>query len=403
MNELYDAIVLGGGPGGATAGLLLARAGWRVAIIEKARFPRRKVCGEYVSNLPLLRRLGVAEDFRKLAGPPVREVGLFAGETVLSAPMPRSSETLEGWGRGLGREVLDTMMLDHAAGAGAHVWQPWGATRLERRGDISLCETAHRENRQAREFRTKVVIAANGSSEPGTLPAQPVRRALRSSDLLGFKAHFRDSALLPGLMPLLVFPGGYGGMVHSNDGRVSLSCCIRRDEWERLRRARPRNCAAETVFEHIRKYCRGAREALAGACLDGGWMSAGAIRPGIRERFAPGLFSVGNAAGEAHPIIAEGISMAMQSAWLLCERLVRGGKELSSAEMGEIGRDYSAAWRRSLAGRIRIAGLLSQVAVRPVAVSVLLPLFRLFPSMLTLGAKWSGKREFEPTTPKMRF
>src|SRR5438034_7373326 len=42
MNELYDAIVLGGGPGGATAGLLLARAGWRVAIIEKARFPRRK-------------------------------------------------------------------------------------------------------------------------------------------------------------------------------------------------------------------------------------------------------------------------------------------------------------------------------------------------------------------------
>ena len=266
-----------------------------------------------------------------------------------------------------------------------------------------MCETAHRENRQAREFRTKVVIAANGSSEPGTLPAQPVRRALRSSDLLGFKAHFRDSALLPGLMPLLVFPGGYGGMVHSNDGRVSLSCCIRRDEWERLRRARPRNCAAETVFEHIRKYCRGAREALAGACLDGGWMSAGAIRPGIRERFAPGLFSVGNAAGEAHPIIAEGISMAMQSAWLLCERLVRGGKELSSAEMGEIGRDYSAAWRRSLAGRIRIAGLLSQVAVRPVAVAVLLPLFRLFPAILTLGAKWSGKREFEPTTPKMRF
>ena len=56
MVECFDAIVLGGGPGGATAGLLLARAGWSVAVIEKALFPRRKVCGEYISatNLPLL-------------------------------------------------------------------------------------------------------------------------------------------------------------------------------------------------------------------------------------------------------------------------------------------------------------------------------------------------------------
>ena len=79
MADLFDAVVLGGGPGGATAALLLARAGWSVAVIERARFPRRKVCGEYLSatNFPLLRRLGVAEDFLKSAGPPVRQVGLF--------------------------------------------------------------------------------------------------------------------------------------------------------------------------------------------------------------------------------------------------------------------------------------------------------------------------------------
>src|SRR5690349_19918246 len=44
----YDALVIGGGPGGATAALLLARAGWNVVLAEKTAFPRSKVCGEFI-------------------------------------------------------------------------------------------------------------------------------------------------------------------------------------------------------------------------------------------------------------------------------------------------------------------------------------------------------------------
>src|SRR5437764_691129 len=77
----YDALILGGGPAGATAGLILARAGWRVAIAEKSVFPRRKVCGEFISatSLPLLFELGVGDEFLRLAGTEVRRVGLFEG------------------------------------------------------------------------------------------------------------------------------------------------------------------------------------------------------------------------------------------------------------------------------------------------------------------------------------
>jgi flavin-dependent dehydrogenase len=394
MAETFDALVIGAGPGGSTAALMLARAGWSVGVIEKSAFPRRKVCGEYVSptNLPLFRRLGIAGDFLKMAGPPVTQVGLFARGSMLIANMPGLGEGAEDWGRAMGREHLDTLLLERAVAAGASVLQPWAATQLDNRCDSLVCTVASKETGETRELRARVVIAAHGSWETGRLPTQPVRPRVRPSDLLGFKAHFRSHRLASGLMPLFVFPGGYGGMVHTNAGRVSFSCCIRRDELERCRREAVTGSAGDAVLRHIQRSCRGVREALQSARLESVWLSAGPIRPGIRRPFADGVFSVGNAAGEAHPIIAEGISMTMQASWLLCERLTAfRPQDLSDDPLERIGRDYTAAWRRSFGPRIRAAALFANLAIRPTVVTVMLPIFRVFPTILTLGARLSGK------------
>jgi flavin-dependent dehydrogenase len=214
----------------------------------------------------------------------------------------------------------------------------------------------------------------------------------RPSDLFGFKAHFLDSQLPTGLMPLLVFPGGYGGMVHSDHGRVSLSCCIRRDELERARRTAAPVKAAEAVFAHIKKSCRGVEEALAGARLEHEWLSAGPMRPGVRQQPMQGTFLVGNAAGEAHPVIAEGIGMAMQSARQLCKRLTAEPTAELSMEMADrASRDYVAAWQRAIAPRVRAGGLIADWAMRPAAVALAVPILQLVPGVLTLGARFSGK------------
>src|SRR5262245_48064015 len=112
MQSRFDAVVLGGGPAGATAALLLARAGWSVALVEKTAFPRRKVCGEFLSatNLPLFCELGLRERFLEAAGPDVRRVAIFAGSETVVSDMPRLGSDIHGWGHALGREHLDTML-----------------------------------------------------------------------------------------------------------------------------------------------------------------------------------------------------------------------------------------------------------------------------------------------------
>lgn len=392
----YDVIVIGAGPAGSTAALILACAGWSVAVVEKAPFPRRKVCGEFVSatSLPLLRELGVAGSFLARAGPGVRQLGLYAGETILVADMPRPWDGPEGQGRALGREHLDSLLMARAVEVGAEVWQPWAIMGVKRTEGGFVCTAIAKDTRETRKLRARIIVAAHGSWEPGSVPTQSIRHPPRASDLFAFKAHFQNCDLTSGLMPLVVFPGGYGGIVQIDSGRVSFSCCIRRDYLERCRRQLGHARAAEAVFAHVQAACRGVREVFSCATPHGAWLSIGPIRPGIRAFRYDGIFAIGNAAGEAHPIVAEGISMAIQSAWLLGEQLIaRKDAVLSGRAVEAIARDYAASWRENFAGRIHAAAVFAHLAMRPATTKLTLALLKRVPAILSVGAYLSGKAQ----------
>ncbi|MEI9403823.1 NAD(P)/FAD-dependent oxidoreductase [Mesorhizobium argentiipisi] len=402
----HDAIVIGAGPAGTSAALALARRGWTVAIVEKSMFPRRKVCGEYISasNLALLERLEIVDAWRAEAGPEIHRVGFFSGDTIVEAPMPRAKSVPaagDGFGRALGRDILDSLLLDAARSAGADVFQPCRAIAIERDGAcqaVWIQAGAGNSRDEATILRAPVIVAAHGSWEPGPLPSQLEKKG-RPSDLLGFKAHFSGSTLPPDLMPLLTFPGGYGGMVLADHGRLSISCCIRRDVLAELRASHAREhggkvSAAETVEHHLRTTCRGGRNALEEARLEGPWLAAGPIRPGIRAGYESDIFRVGNVAGESHPIIAEGISMALQSGWLLALQL--GAAASGEKEREAAGRRYEAAWRELFSTRVLAAEAIARIALGHGGAATMRAVVRNFPQALTVGARLSGKTRAAP-------
>lgn len=401
MSTTFDAIIIGAGPAGSTAAIRLASAGWSVAIVEKREFPRRKVCGECIaaSNLPLLDALGVGEQFDALAGPGLKRVGLFVGQRKIMAPLPPMQHERHRWGRALGREHLDTLLLARAAALGVQVFQPWAVKQHDADGDMHVCMLSRAGDPADMALQGQVLIHAHGSWEPvphdaaqGDAARKPRHR---NNDLLAFKSTWRDTRIEPGLLPVLAFPGGYGGMVLGDHGMTTLAFCIRRDVLQKARTTRAGMSAAQAAFAHVQASCAGVGEGLDHAELVGSWLAVGPLQPGIRaETQGDGQFAIGNAAGEAHPILGEGMSMAIQSAWLLSDSLIAHREQMPALAVpnwSTVAPAYARAWRINFAPRLRFAAICAHLAMRPQAAAPLLHLLQRWPGLLTHGARIAGK------------
>jgi flavin-dependent dehydrogenase len=152
--------------------------------------------------------------------------------------------------------------------------------------------------------------------------------------------------------------------------------------------------AGDAVEAYLRRCCGGLREALRDAPRDGSWLSVGPLRPGVQidATQGQGVFRVGNAAGEAHPLIGEGISMAIQSAALLTHVLTQQSVATVDRRLtSQLQHQYSAAWRAEFVPRLRLAALYAHTAMRPALALPAQAMLRRWPTLLTKAAQLAGK------------
>jgi len=399
-----DVLVIGGGPAGASVGIRLARAGWQVAILEQSGYPRPKVCGGCLSSASLcqLDDLGVGEPLLDLAGPEIRRLAWTAHRRTATAGMPPCDSGPHRYGRAIGRDLLDAMLLDRARDLGVRILQPARAQRLSGTCGEFVCEyhvrttDEHRPRAKVAKISAAIVVDAHGSWERAPAYHELGQRDRRTppaerGNLLAFRATFSDTSLPAGLLSLLSLPGGYGGMVVSDHGRTTVACCIRRDILRECRLPAPGTTAGAAVERLLRTLWNDLAIALRDTSLDGGWQSIGPLRPGFHPRSPLGMFAVGNAAAEAHPVIGEGICMALESAAMLAIALGHRPSSVTACSTGVAQGKHMRMMRAAFARRLMLAQLYSHLAMRGRVATAATMLMRAFPRTLTLAAQLAGK------------
>jgi geranylgeranyl reductase family protein len=318
VSEAYDALVIGGGPGGAATAFHLARGGARVLLCEKQSYPRDKVCGDGLTPRAVaqLDAMGLREEYQGWS----RSAGLkvHGGGHVIELPWPELTE-FPSFGLARPRTDLDQLLARTAAKAGAELWETTEVVAPLVQHGLVRGAVLRREGEDPVDVRAEVVVAADGASSrfaqalglnrdeqrPIGVAIRQYYRAERDVDpwIDSYLELRRGDDLLPGYG--WVFPLA-DGSVNVGVGLLNTSAHFRNINYQRLLKEWAPAVGPEWGFAP--------GDALA--------KPRSAPLPMGASRHPPlyrGVLFVGDAAGLVNPFNGEGIDYAMESGRLAAE------------------------------------------------------------------------------------
>lgn len=322
--ELFDVAVIGGGPAGAAAGATLARAGKKVVILEKERFPRFSV-GE--SLLPhgndLLKKLGVWDK--------IESAGFLKKYGAEFCTGDRSRLLRFWFGNSLGpeydysfqveRSKFDEILLQHARESGGDVRSETRVSGLSPRGRDLTALSWEKQN-ESGEIQARWVIDASGRSAFAGARIGLKRGATQKSRRIAIYGHFngvfRNSGKAEGHITIVRISEGWFWIIPLARGLTSVGLVIPAEK------ARALNSEGmDRVFQQAVASVPEMEDRMREAYVVGSLKATGDYSWKFSQFAGPRILLSGDAAGFVDPIFSSGVLLALKSA-LLASDLILG-------------------------------------------------------------------------------
>lgn len=319
MNDLaqrWNAIIIGAGVAGTSLAALLSRRGWKTLLVDRAEFPREKVCGCCVSPAAtrLLRALELDDALR--GGQPLHTARLYTG---------KRHYTLRHGGVSISREALDDQLAEQAELAGATFVSAAAATDAGAEGEVRRVNVRSAEI--SRVFDADVVFIADGIAGHFADAMPELQWEVATPSYMGVAAEVGadEAECPPGEVRLVLGRGGYVGLVRFEDGCVNVAGAF---DPAIIRAAGGPEPLISTLLARS-----GIRSRLSGAV----WQGTTLLSRTRAHLGAHRILAVGDACGYAEPYSGEGMKWAITSAVAVADLV---GKP------GAWNQDYPAQWKR---------------------------------------------------------
>jgi flavin-dependent dehydrogenase len=332
-----DVLIIGAGPAGSATAWFLARAGARVLLIDRARFPRDKPCAEYLSPQAsrILDEMGALAEIERAGA------AQLGGMTVRSPSGDRFSGDFTGRhgfhgfrdrGLALRRRVLDAILLDRARAAGARVLEGVRIAELDRdaRGRVLGAYTRDGASERHR-FAAPLTVGADGLRSV-VARRLGVTRTARWPRRIAFVAHYHGVQGLDGRGEMHVEREGYLGLAEVGGGETNVALVIPASRAVGIGANRA-EYLERWIVEHPHLADRFDRARRVSPVV-----ATGPFASAVRRAWSPGAALVGDAADFFDPFTGEGIYAAL-----------RGGEMLASYALAAVAARDARAADRALA------------------------------------------------------
>lgn len=366
MSDHLDAevIVVGGGPAGASTAFALAREGVDVLVLDRAKFPRDKICAEYLSPQAsrILSDMGVLDEIEATGPAHLRGMRVSAPNGTTADGEFASSHGFRGFrdsGLAIRRTILDDIVLRGARRAGARVEESMRVTDLTRNGGGRVCGVKALDGAGAeRILRARYVVGADGLRSVVGRRLGLMKTSRIWPRRIALVAHYENVAEVGDIGEMHVDYDGYFGLVDVGGGKINVAVVIPQSRAEKLGDGK-----TEFFERWIAERPHLARR-FASAQRVTPVRATGPFATASRQAWARGAALVGDAADFFDPFTGEGMYAALRGGELLApyliEALGRGEKEEKAVLSG-----YDRARKREFGGKWKLERIVGMAIAYP--------------------------------------